>query len=89
MRQTGAEKKSIVLRVKTMARAEEILARCESKGVKAVVGIEPDKPEDITDLEKKTSLSAPVGVPPKIGRNEYCPCGSGRKYKKCCLNILN
>jgi hypothetical protein len=22
---------------------------------------------------------------PKIGRNEPCPCGSGRKYKKCCL----
>ncbi len=21
---------------------------------------------------------------PKIGRNEQCPCGSGRKYKKCC-----
>lgn len=22
---------------------------------------------------------------PKIGRNESCPCGSGKKYKKCCL----
>ena len=22
---------------------------------------------------------------PKIGRNEPCPCGSGKKYKKCCL----
>ena len=22
---------------------------------------------------------------PKIGRNEKCPCGSGRKYKKCCI----
>jgi hypothetical protein len=21
----------------------------------------------------------------KIGRNEICPCGSGKKYKKCCL----
>jgi len=21
-----------------------------------------------------------------VGRNEKCPCGSGRKYKKCCLN---
>jgi len=21
---------------------------------------------------------------PKIGRNERCPCGSGKKYKKCC-----
>lgn len=22
---------------------------------------------------------------PKVGRNEPCPCGSGRKYKQCCL----
>ena len=22
----------------------------------------------------------------KIGRNEPCPCGSGKKYKKCCIN---
>jgi uncharacterized protein YecA (UPF0149 family) len=21
----------------------------------------------------------------KIGRNEACPCGSGQKYKRCCL----
>lgn len=23
-------------------------------------------------------------VNPKIGRNEPCPCGSGKKFKKCC-----
>ncbi|EDY21082.1 SEC-C motif domain protein [Chthoniobacter flavus Ellin428] len=23
---------------------------------------------------------------PKIGRNDLCPCGSGKKYKKCCLH---
>ena len=22
---------------------------------------------------------------PLAGRNEQCPCGSGKKYKKCCL----
>ncbi|WP_270738110.1 SEC-C metal-binding domain-containing protein [Streptococcus anginosus] len=25
----------------------------------------------------------------KIGRNEKCPCGSGKKYKKCCLKKLS
>jgi hypothetical protein len=24
---------------------------------------------------------------PKVGRNNPCPCGSGKKYKKCCINI--
>jgi len=28
----------------------------------------------------------PVRREGKIGRNEKCPCGSGKKYKKCCLN---
>lgn len=23
---------------------------------------------------------------PKIGRNDLCPCGSGKKYKHCCLD---
>jgi hypothetical protein len=23
---------------------------------------------------------------PSVGRNEPCPCGSGRKYKQCCLD---
>ena len=22
---------------------------------------------------------------PKVGRNDACPCGSGKKYKKCCI----
>ncbi|HVP56538.1 MAG TPA: preprotein translocase subunit SecA, partial [bacterium] len=27
---------------------------------------------------------APVAAGPKVGRNDPCPCGSGKKYKKCC-----
>jgi tetratricopeptide (TPR) repeat protein len=30
-----------------------------------------------------TSAPAPV-TRPKVGRNEPCPCGSGKKFKKCC-----
>jgi preprotein translocase subunit SecA len=26
----------------------------------------------------------PPAAPRKVGRNDPCPCGSGRKYKKCC-----
>jgi uncharacterized protein len=25
-------------------------------------------------------------VPVRVGRNDPCPCGSGRKYKKCCMD---
>jgi uncharacterized protein YecA (UPF0149 family) len=27
-----------------------------------------------------------MGNQRKVGRNDPCPCGSGKKYKKCCLN---
>jgi hypothetical protein len=35
-------------------------------------------------LQRLAALMAPKEVPP-LGRNEACHCGSGRKYKKCCL----
>lgn len=39
------------------------------------------------EQEKKEPVSAaPVlRSEPKVGRNDPCPCGSGKKYKKCCL----
>ncbi len=36
------------------------------------------------DLNTETSFHTS-----KIGRNDICPCGSGKKYKKCCLLKLN
>jgi preprotein translocase subunit SecA len=44
--------------------------------------------ESRTQAEFETALraaTAPVRrETPKVGRNDPCPCGSGRKYKKCC-----
>ncbi len=37
-------------------------------------------PDDLAELPKPI----PYIAPPKVGRNEPCPCGSGKKYKKCC-----
>lgn len=36
-----------------------------------------------TQLAEKLAAEQPA-VSEKIGRNEPCPCGSGKKYKKCC-----
>lgn len=36
------------------------------------------------DAGKPVLVGQPVTRPLKIGRNEPCPCGSGKKYKKCC-----
>jgi len=44
---------------------------------------------DIADYWQQKNKPPPAGaIPvrttPKIGRNDPCPCGSGRKHKKCC-----
>lgn len=37
-------------------------------------------------LERRALQSMPIRrAVPKIGRNDPCPCGSGKKYKHCCL----
>ena len=35
-------------------------------------------------LYKKQKLSGTIVKGKKIGRNDPCPCGSGKKYKQCC-----
>jgi hypothetical protein len=50
-----------------------------------------DEPDEFYDDDVWEPNSGPIGQEtyvreiPKIGRNEPCPCGSGKKYKKCCL----
>ena len=53
-----------------------------------IVGVEPDEIEDISDLQKlmRTERKPEVKshLPPQINGNDYCPCRSGKKFKKCC-----
>ncbi len=46
----------------------------------------PGPPEQLAAPEPPVEYVAPKPFirQPKIGRNELCPCGSGKKYKKCC-----
>ena len=45
---------------------------------------EPLRPLPEDSFERIADSSEPYIAPPKPGRNEPCPCGSGKKYKKCC-----
>ena len=41
--------------------------------------------ENINGIDNETTNHEPVkNEGPKIGRNDPCPCGSGKKYKQCC-----
>ncbi|MFT4861522.1 MAG: hypothetical protein ACI95C_000732 [Pseudohongiellaceae bacterium] len=37
-------------------------------------------------MDSLPSSSPTIREEPKIGRNDPCPCGSGKKYKRCCLH---
>lgn len=39
---------------------------------------------DLTKKQLAAKDTEPVRTEPKIQNNEPCPCGSGKKYKKCC-----
>jgi len=49
----------------------------------------PPEPLDLQEQDYHSLYSTAKIVAPapaeRIGRNDPCPCGSGRKYKKCCL----
>lgn len=43
-----------------------------------------DEYDELDGFPFSPSPAKPVRVEPKVGRNDPCPCGSGRKYKQCC-----
>ncbi|MEQ8200347.1 MAG: preprotein translocase subunit SecA [Syntrophomonadaceae bacterium] len=47
------------------------------------VAAKPEEKRMVTN-QGESAPKKPVHVEKKIGRNDPCPCGSGRKYKKCC-----
>ena len=85
MAKLGTKKRPARGHVQNFERAQEILAMCDDRGWIAVIGIEPDKPEDISEVQRLLNPPKPKKAGPKVGRNDPCPCGSGKKFKKCCM----
>ena len=83
---------------KTLARIETYRMRAERNFYKALRELKANRPSGkfqervpgaIEQIKPKyIYVEAPepfVRPSPKIGRNELCPCASGKKYKHCCL----
>jgi len=99
MAKLGTKNRPVRFRVQNEARLQEIASLCDKNGWIFVGGFEPDEPEDLREVEYLLNPQAFASQPrmansnimtvklekPKVGRNEACPCGSGKKYKKCCM----
>ena len=98
MAKLGTEKKPICFHAQTERRMIEIVNICQRRGWHFIGKFEPDEPEDIREIEYMLNPGAFKEVPrmrlsskrtvvkeePEPSRNAPCPCGSGKKYKKCC-----
>jgi SWIM/SEC-C metal-binding protein len=87
MAKLGSDKRPAVVRVQTMPKGEQVVALCEKHHWKVIVGIGPDQPEDLSDIELLLRDPAREPPAPRIGRNDYCPCGSGKKFKNWCGGV--
>ncbi len=52
-----------------------------------VEDLEEEQPKKVAanqEVARENEKITPIVTGPRIGRNDDCPCGSGKKYKKCC-----
>jgi len=61
--------------------AEELAKRMQFQHAEAPSMVAPEAEQ--AEEGEAVSVAEPVRNEPKIGRNESCPCGSGKKYKHC------
>lgn len=47
--------------------------------------MDKEEEECLQDMQVPPTQRQLSRKPPRVGRNDICPCGSGRKFKKCCL----
>jgi preprotein translocase subunit SecA len=93
--QENTVKKVFRVQIQKQEEAKAIPAVAEQKLGELVEKGVADKNEDEAEVQAQTkrggartagegSVTAPVKRErPKVGRNDPCPCGSGKKYKKC------
>jgi SWIM/SEC-C metal-binding protein len=82
----GTDKAPAVISVQTEARKEELIVTFTQNGWASKIDVNADQEENIRDLEiLLESVNNEQAVSKKeASRNDPCPCGSGKKYKKCC-----
>jgi len=71
--------------VAKLARAEELYLPADLERAMRLVSKDQGVAGKVYDRHAPREVKAPERrSAPKVGRNEPCPCGSGRKFKRCC-----
>lgn len=84
----------MVIKANSLIDGVDVLALMAEKDPAAAARLRGSVPEAARDLfafwaparQAAEEKPIPVSVPKHVGRNEPCPCGSGKKFKQCCLH---
>ena len=80
----GTRKAPAQISVQTQEREQELAAVFAENGWASVIEMNSEQDENIRDLEFLLNKQVRAVSTKKASRNDPCPCGSGKKYKKCC-----
>jgi len=72
----------INVRVQSPEQVNEAAQRMEDR-VEQIVNVAYAGPTDSGDVESVRGSVTGIAEVPRVGRNDPCPCGSGKKYKHC------
>jgi SWIM/SEC-C metal-binding protein len=86
MAKLGSEVNPLILTVRDSLFAEQIAQVCHENDWYFILEVSPTKPQNIKDFERKVNPPTLQYDLPKLQRNGLCICGSGKKYKKCCIH---
>ena len=65
-------------------RDDPVLEKVRKRSRKLMENLLPEMELPFPEMTPTRLPAQPFRAPPKVGRNDPCACGSGKKYKKCC-----
>ena len=80
----GTRKAPAQISVQSQEREQELAAVFAENDWACVIEVNSEEDENIRHLEILKNKQTSAVSTKKANRNDPCPCGSGRKYKKCC-----
>lgn len=63
----------------------QFIERCEI--VAKLIEAEQSKISLVVLMAQDPTPQQTARRPPRVGRNDPCPCGSGKKFKRCCMML--
>ena len=70
--------------IESFSRPEQVLEKIKNDLIKFLLNLNIVVSNEEQKEKKQTEI---LSDNKKVGRNEKCPCGSGKKYKHCCGSI--